>query len=107
LVQGCDADGDGVPDSQDQCPNSDLRATVYVLGCDSGVPNLIGGQPVNSDGCSLADLVTAIINQADPTQKNHGKFVNTVAKTLSALVDASLITWAQHEALMSCVGAAR
>ncbi len=34
-----DSDGDGFPDSVDQCPHSDLSATVVIDGCNSGVPN--------------------------------------------------------------------
>jgi len=32
-----DRDGDGVPDDEDECPDSDLSETVVIDGCDSGV----------------------------------------------------------------------
>lgn len=60
-----DSDGDGVPDSRDQCPNTPAGAPVDAKGCplDSdgdGVPDYLDkcpntkqGVPVGADGCPL------------------------------------------------------
>jgi hypothetical protein len=98
----CDADGDGVPDLQDLCPASDLRPTVWVLSCDSGVPNR-----VSLDGCSVADRVTEIIAIAATGARNHGQVVSRAAKALNALIAQNLITQSELEALMRCVGSSR
>lgn len=50
-----DSDGDGIPDNQDSCPNSDLSSTVTVNGIDTGVTNSV--QP---DGCSIMDLIAGV-----------------------------------------------
>ena len=97
-----DTDGDGVPDDQDECGSSDLRATVWILDCDSGVPNRTG-----SIGCSLADRVAAIIAQAATGARNHGQFVSRTARALNILVTDGLISQAEHQALMGCVGSSR
>jgi len=73
--------------------------TVWVLNCDSGVPNRVG-----NNGCSLADRVAEIVTQASADTKNHGDFVSRVANALNALVAAGVITIAEHDALMTCVG---
>ncbi len=49
-----DSDGDGIPDDEDACPNSDLGPTVVVGGCDSGVANTL-----LPDGCTISDLLAA------------------------------------------------
>lgn len=90
LVVDCangvvDTDGDGVPDDVDACPESDLRPTVFIREIDTGVPNLIEGQAVNADGCSLADLVAAVIDDAAANARNHGEFVRVVARGLNQL----------------------
>lgn len=45
-----DADGDGVPGAKDRCPASDLRPTVTVDGCDTGLGNGI------RKGCTAMDV---------------------------------------------------
>ena len=64
-VRFIDSDGDGVGDSQDQCPNSPRGSRVNSVGCpldsdNDGViddedkcPNTPRGRAVNSDGCQL------------------------------------------------------
>jgi hypothetical protein len=101
-----DGDGDGVPDALDLCPDSDLRPTVWIGGCDSGVANDIGGFLADEDGCSLADHLASHLTTAATGAWNHGKFVSAMAKYLNALANAGIITWAEHEALMSCIGSA-
>lgn len=34
-----DSDGDGIPDDEEACSDSDLSATVVIDSCDSGVEN--------------------------------------------------------------------
>jgi len=95
----CDADGDGVPDDQDACASSDLRPTVWVLNCDSGVQNRVG-----SNGCSLADRVAAVIAESSINARNHGKFVSRTASALNVLVTEGLLNDNEHKSLMRCVG---
>ena len=52
FISGADTDGDGIPDADDECPNSDLSATVVIDGCNSGVPNTLF-----SSGCTVSDLI--------------------------------------------------
>jgi hypothetical protein len=73
-----DQDNDGVPDSRDQCPDTPP------------------GSIVNSDGCSIDQLVPC-----DGPWKNHGQFVSAMAAVTRAFVDAGLITQAQRSALIS------
>jgi hypothetical protein len=101
-----DGDGDGVPDSLDLCPDSDLRPTVWIGGCDSSVSNDIDGALVDEDGCSLADYLAHQLTTAATGARNHGRFVSTMARYLNALVRSGIITGAEHEALMSCIGSA-
>ena len=65
-----DNDGDGVPNDEDLCPDSDTSATVVVNGCNSGVDNL-----VLPDGCTISDLIAECAGSAS----NHGNFVSCVA----------------------------
>jgi hypothetical protein len=63
-----DADGDGVADASDLCPG-----TTEI--------------PVNTDGCSIADLVPC-----DGDWSNHGEYVAAVADVSRDFVDAGLIS---------------
>lgn len=47
-----DSDGDGIPDDEDACSDSDLSATVVIDSCDSGVENQLF-----DDGCTISDLI--------------------------------------------------
>ena len=104
LKEVADTDEDGVADEEDDCPNSDLRATVFVGDCDSGVSNLLEGEAVDSSGCSLADYVAGFLAAASLDARNHGQFVRRMAHALNALVEAEAISWEDHTNLMSCVG---
>ena len=88
-----DEDGDGVQDNEDQCPNSELSATVVVDGCDSEVTNT-----VFPSGCTLADLL------ADCTDKvrKHRKFVRCVARLTHTMKRIGIITGQQKDAIQSC-----
>ena len=61
-----DADGDRVPDSEDACPNSDLRPTVFVDTCNTMVPN-----GLFANGCTMADLIAGAA--AQPVNNKIGR----------------------------------
>lgn len=94
-----DFDGDGVPDNEDECPDSDLSSDIFVLGESSGVENLI-----HANGCTLADIVSLVIDDclAD-SPKNHGQFTRCVAQSLEALVADGWITEEQKDAFQALV----
>ena len=92
-----DADLDGVADGNDCSPNSDLRTTVNVGSCDSGVPNTLF-----SNGCTISDL----IQQIGASSRNHGAFVSGVARLTGQLTRSGLITDAQKDAILSCAAGA-
>ena len=105
IIAVCDADGDGVSDDQDLCPDSDLSATVRVGACDTGVSNLIDGEIVNDDGCSLADLIHEGLAEAASGAANHGQFVKAVAKFLKGLAKDGVISKDERGAITACVAA--
>ena len=77
-----DSDGDGVPDSLDQCP-----------GSSSGV--------VNSDGCTITQLVPCAGPKGGGNWKNHGQYISNVAKIAQQFLDAGLITEDEKDALIA------
>lgn len=92
-----DQDGDGILDSEDSCPNSDLRPTVFVGGCNSGVPNtLLPG------GCTIADMIA----QCAAGASNHGAFVSCVAALTNTLNAQGVITGRQKGAIQKCAAQA-
>ena len=72
-----DADGDGVPDSRDQCPGTPAGATVDSTGCEpdadrDGVadvrdacPDTPSGAEVDSRGCELDSDNDGVVNSQD------------------------------------------
>jgi len=76
TVTGCDADGDGVPDNEDDC-----------LGTDPG-------DPVDENGCSVEQLCDC------PGARNHGEYVSCVAHTSKDFERQGLLTQAQRTALV-------
>lgn len=99
-----DSDQDGVPDCDDQCPDSIVTPTVLVGDCDSGVSNT-----VDAYGCSLADKLAldGALARAAAGAKNHGLFVKAMGAYLTGQVTAGVIDWSQRAALMTCVGSAK
>jgi hypothetical protein len=97
-----DTDGDGVPDATDLCPESDLRPTVWILNIDTGIPNLINGNRVNADGCSLNDLVDAIVDDASQNSKNHGEFLRAVTMGLRQLQKEGLLPTRLFGSCVNC-----
>ncbi len=109
LVEDCDddggrvdTDGDGVLDGSDLCPKSDLRPTLWIFNVNTCIPNLIEGKPVNSNGCSLADLVTALITEASENARNRGEFVRAVAQGLRQMRRDGLLPSRFHRHFLSC-----
>jgi PA domain len=93
-----DADLDGLADVLDCSPHSDLRPTIIIDGCDSGVSNLLF-----TNGCTISDLIA----QAASNARNHGGFVSNVAQLTIALRNAGFITDSQKGAIQSCAAGAR
>jgi hypothetical protein len=99
LVPGPpDADGDGIPDVDDECPESDRAPTVVIGGCDSGVPNsLLPG------GCTLADRIEGCAGSAP----RHRAFVKCVGRILKGLKRARVLTGPQARKIYRCAVKAR
>jgi hypothetical protein len=98
-----DSDGDGVPDSEDNCPHSDLSPTVVIGGCDSGVDNdLFVDDGGFGNGCTTSDLIAACGEDVS----NHGKFVSCVAHLTNDLKRAGAITGQQKGKIQSCAAQA-
>jgi hypothetical protein len=92
-----DTGGDGVLDTDDNCPNSIVSPTAVIDGCDSGVPNTIF-----PSGCTISDLIAACAEGAS----NHGQFVSCVSRMTNDLKQAGTITGQQKGAIQSCVAQA-
>lgn len=88
-----DSDGDGVPNIEDACVDSDLGATVVIDGCDSGVTNTLV-----ADGCTITDLILACADGA----ANHGAFVSCAAQVGNALKQAGVISGRDKGQIQSC-----
>lgn len=93
FPEGGDADGDGVPDGQDQCEATRATPTLMINGCDSGVPNLDFGQ-----GCFLSDEIDEIAQRNYP----RWRFVQTVQGLLGHYRNQGLITSAELNAIRHC-----
>jgi hypothetical protein len=92
-----DADNDGIPDTEDVCPTSDLSPEILIDGCETGVDNHL-----LSDGCTISDRIAECAAGA----KNHGKFVSCVARPTNALKKAGIITGQQKGAIQGCAAQA-
>lgn len=97
LLTAVDSDGDGVPDADDACPDSDLSATVVIDGCNSGVTNTL-----SPSGCTIADLIAACAEGAS----DHSQFVSCVGNLTNDLKRASAITGKQKGAIQHCAAQA-
>ena len=73
VAAGGDADGDGVPTTEDRCP-------------DTAVDALVDGQ-----GCSIAQLCPCSGPAAEVEWRNHGAYVKCVGEAARAFRDADLI----------------
>jgi hypothetical protein len=88
-----DLDNDNVPDSQDQCPSSDLRAKVDVNGLEPGVTTI--DNSVDQSGCSIQDQ----INQCAAGANNHGQYVSCITHLANDLRKDKTITKDQSKEL--------
>jgi len=78
-----DADGDGVADSLDACPDTEAGAIV------------------DANGCSIDQLAPCSGPTSGGTWKNHGQYVSAVAHVAEAFLALRLITENQAEAIVS------
>ncbi len=78
-----DADGDGVADSLDQCPNTPP------------------GSIVNADGCSIDQLAPCNGPASGGTWKNHGEYVSSVAQAAEQFLEAGLISQDEQDAIVA------
>jgi hypothetical protein len=74
LAGETDADGDGVPDSSDECPDTPPDSVV------------------NADGCTIDQLVPCGGPASGGTWKNHGQYVSAVAHAAEEFVEQGLIS---------------
>ena len=94
-----DTDGDGVPDTDDECPNSDLREWV-----DTGGGPIVGFEnTVDEDGCSIQDKINESASNAE-TPKLYFAEVRSLA--LASYADGR-ITAAQVGELLAGAGKAQ
>jgi hypothetical protein len=91
-----DSDNDGVPNDEDHCPNSDLRAKVDVGNGPTNINN-----DVDVEGCSIQDLVNECADHA----RNHGAYVSCIAHLANDLRKAGVLTDGESTALKN--GAAK
>jgi hypothetical protein len=91
-----DSDGDGVTDDRDQCPNSDVRPTIIIGTCDSGVENVLFEE--EPAGCSITDEIMKLAADA----KSHGQFVSQVDKFLQDLQSAGILEPNEKNAIKDC-----
>jgi len=83
LAGETDADGDGVADSLDACPETPIGAIV------------------DANGCSIDQLAPCSGPISGGTWKNHGQYVSSVAQAAEIFVASGLITEAQAEEVVS------
>ena len=80
-----DTDGDGVTDDVDAVVNSDVSATIVILGIDSKVPNR-----VDESGTTLADRYVAL---GDPKAYSHpARYAFAVLKLTHHLFRERIVT---------------
>jgi hypothetical protein len=82
LTGDLDTDADHVPDSVDACLST------------------APGAVVNSEGCSLDQLVPCSAPASGGTWKNHGAYVSAFAKTTEDFVEQGLLSSADADALV-------
>ncbi len=92
-----DSDCDGMPDSDDKCDKSDLRLTVVIDGCDSGVANHLF-----DDGCTMADRIAECAEGA----RSHGAFVRCVSELTNTWGRDKFITSRDKGPIQRCVALA-
>jgi hypothetical protein len=84
-----DADGDGVPDSLDQCADTPA------------------GEVVNAQGCSINQLVPCSGPRSGGRWRNHGKYVSRIARVSKQFVRAGLISARERGQIVSAAARSR
>jgi hypothetical protein len=87
------SDGDGVPDGMDSCLASDVRSTIVIGACDTGVANV-----VLPDGCSLSDA----LSRCSASSSHKGQYVSCVAHAGNALQREGHVSGADHGRIVAC-----
>jgi hypothetical protein len=98
VPEPSDIDHDGVPDSDDECPSSNLAATVMIGTCDSGVMN-----PIFPNGCTISDEIKSFANKS----KKQSHFFTYVTVYVNGLQIMDVITDGQKRAIQSCASKAK
>ncbi len=93
-----DADGDGVIDDCDACPDTHVGDMIVIDGCDTGVADMMPAD----DGCSMAQRITQCAQGAD----NHGAFVSCVAHLTNAWKQDGLISGQEKGHIQCCAAQA-
>ncbi|MGN6134192.1 MAG: hypothetical protein ACTHOU_06795 [Aureliella sp.] len=94
-----DSDGDQIPDSLDDCPNSDFSPLVDVGSGATTIDNVALG--VDEFGCTVQDRV----NECADAAKNHGQYVSCIGQLADELYNSGDITKAQRQQMKT--GAAK
>ena len=94
TTQDNDTDSDGVPDAEDNCPESNLDETIIIGKCDSGVIN-----QRFEDGCTMSDLIAG----CSIGVRNHIKNIRCVAHLTNEWKAEGLISGEQKGAIQRCV----
>ncbi len=83
TIGATDLDGDGVPDSLDECPNTPPCSVV------------------DASGCSIDQLAPCDGPVSGGSWKNHGQYVAAVAQAVNKLLDQGVISEVQADAIVS------
>jgi hypothetical protein len=92
-IPGLDRDGDGIQDGVDDCVNSDIRPTIVIASCDTGVPSKL-----QVNGCTLADET----GKCSLDVRNHGDLVSCTARLTDGWVRTQIISGKQKGSIQSC-----
>jgi hypothetical protein len=87
------SDFDGVPDGVDQCPGSDRRATVFIQGCDTHVPNT-----TSTTGCRVSDYFKAC-EGLDPGSRELAACLVSISKPLTR---SGMVAPRQLSVILAC-----
>jgi len=88
-----DSDGDGIPDTTDECQDSDLADSVVIDGCETGVAN-----DLFCTGCTFSDL----IGECADVASTHGGYVHCVALLTRKLWQDGLLLRRERRAILRC-----
>jgi outer membrane protein OmpA-like peptidoglycan-associated protein len=112
--EALDADGDGVPDRRDNCPNTPAGARVNADGCEpdadgDGVPdsrdncpNTPTGARVNADGCEPDTDGDGVPDSRDNCPNTPaGVAVDANGCELSTITDGSIVNFATAQATLT------